>query len=67
MKVPCKDCPDRHYKCHSECEKYIEYKKRCDDLRERDRLERVSRHIEIERKICIKEYNRKKYHTNKKW
>lgn len=18
----CKDCPDRHYNCHSECEKY---------------------------------------------
>lgn len=22
MTAPCKDCPDRHYKCHSECEKY---------------------------------------------
>ena len=22
MTAPCKDCPDRHYKYHSECEKY---------------------------------------------
>lgn len=25
FKGPCKDCPDRHYLCHSECEKYIAY------------------------------------------
>lgn len=24
--APCKDCTDRHYKCHSECEKYKAYK-----------------------------------------
>ncbi len=22
---PCKNCPDRHLGCHSECEKYIAY------------------------------------------
>lgn len=22
MKAPCKDCPDRHPNCHSECEAY---------------------------------------------
>lgn len=30
MKVPiapCKDCPDRHLHCHSECEKYIQFVK----------------------------------------
>ena len=25
MKVPCKNCPDRHSKCHSECEKYKKF------------------------------------------
>jgi len=23
---PCKDCPDRHEKCHMECEKYLNWK-----------------------------------------
>lgn len=23
---PCKDCSERHIKCHSECEKYAKYK-----------------------------------------
>ena len=27
MKVPCKNCTDRHYKCHSECEKYLKFLK----------------------------------------
>lgn len=25
MKAPCKDCPDRHPNCHSQCEAYQEY------------------------------------------
>lgn len=32
--VPCKDCPDRHYKCHSECEKYAEYDRINKEIRE---------------------------------
>ncbi|MBO5963029.1 MAG: hypothetical protein J6P97_00950 [Bacteroidales bacterium] len=24
---PCKDCDKRHFKCHSECHEYIQYKK----------------------------------------
>lgn len=27
MKAPCLDCTERRFKCHSECEKYIEYVK----------------------------------------
>lgn len=23
---PCKDCPDRHPGCHSDCERYLEFK-----------------------------------------
>lgn len=24
---PCKDCTKRHFKCHSECDEYIQFKK----------------------------------------
>lgn len=28
IKPPCdRECPDRHVGCHSECEKYIKYRK----------------------------------------
>ena len=29
---PCKDCPDRHVLCHSNCEKYADYKARVEEL-----------------------------------
>ena len=67
MTAPCKDCPDRRFKCHSECERYREFRKRCDDMRERERLDNLGRKIEIDRAIQRKEYHRKKYHTDKKW
>ena len=35
IKSPCKDCPDRRVLCHSECEKYIAYRKRLDELNEK--------------------------------
>ena len=62
MTAPCKDCPDRRAHCHSCCEKYKEFKKHCDDLRERNRLGNLGLKIEIERKIQIK-----KRHNDKKW
>lgn len=31
---PCKDCPDRHYLCHSECEKYLAFRKCRDEYLE---------------------------------
>lgn len=27
IKPPCKDCSDRHLKCHSTCERYLDYRK----------------------------------------
>ena len=39
-KAPCKDCPDRHLGCHSQCEKYKAYteeRKRISDLRMKNR------------------------------
>ena len=47
MTAPCKDCADRHFKCHSCCERYKEFRKRCDDMRERERLDNLGRKIEI--------------------
>ena len=67
MTAPCKDCPDRRAHCHSCCERYKEFRKRCDDMRERERLDNLARRIEIDRVIQRKEYHRKKHHTDKKW
>ena len=30
---PCKDCSERHMKCHGECSKYIEFRRICDEKR----------------------------------
>lgn len=32
---PCYECPDRHYKCHSECDKYIEAKRRHAEIKQK--------------------------------
>lgn len=40
--MSCKDCQDRHYLCHSTCERYIAWKKKLDErnalIREEKRL-----------------------------
>ena len=38
---PCKDCPDRHIKCHASCERYLEYKKKNNEERQKDYKERL--------------------------
>lgn len=38
---PCQNCEDRHSGCHSECDAYILFRKRCDKVaeeKEKDRL-----------------------------
>lgn len=32
IQSPCKDCPDRRVLCHSECEKYLSYRARLDEI-----------------------------------
>ena len=49
MKAPCKDCPDRQVNCHSTCEKYIEYKKECDRLRQEHIAQSEANQYERER------------------
>ena len=41
--VPCKDCTERHIRCHSECERYKEFKKR-----NAERLAREAKRVEDE-------------------
>ena len=40
MNAPCKNCPDRHYLCHAECEKYTEFRKLRDEFLERKQKEK---------------------------
>lgn len=40
--MPCKDCKERYLGCHSKCEKYQNAKKRNDELREKERMEKYT-------------------------
>lgn len=35
IQSPCKDCPDRHLKCHATCERFLEYRKKYQEERKR--------------------------------
>lgn len=46
IKVPCKNCSDRHTMCHSTCEKYLKFKKQNDEIREiKKRVNQISSDI----------------------
>lgn len=40
MKPPCKDCPDRHLNCHSECIRYLRWKEHLKALRAAEKAEK---------------------------
>ena len=40
MKPPCKDCPDRHLNCHSECIRYLRWKEHLEALRAAEKVEK---------------------------
>ena len=48
-KAPCKDCPNRQVGCHSTCEKYIEYKKESDRIREEKHAQNELKQFDRER------------------
>lgn len=50
MLSPCKDCPDRHPHCHSECEKYKAFDALCEQARKKRNLERQT---EDAIQICV--------------
>ena len=39
MKSPCKDCCERCYKCHSNCERYLKFRAELDETNEQKRSE----------------------------
>lgn len=39
MKVPCKDCHERHMGCHAECSIYKEFQAECEKVRSLRELE----------------------------
>lgn len=44
MKMPCKDCKERHLECHSNCDKYTEAKKELSKLKKIKREEKEKRY-----------------------
>ncbi|MBQ8603879.1 MAG: hypothetical protein IJ410_03425 [Oscillospiraceae bacterium] len=47
MNAPCYKCPDRHYKCHGNCEKYAEYTAYRARIREEQRQQTaINEHID---------------------
>lgn len=40
MKAPCRDCTERQLGCHSDCEKYINYRKWQDETNAKIRKEK---------------------------
>lgn len=40
MSAPCKDCTDRHLKCHGVCEKYKQYTKQLEFKKLRDKAQK---------------------------
>lgn len=43
---PCHNCSERRPGCHSECDRYISFRKNEDALKEKDRIERISNYTE---------------------
>lgn len=41
-KCPCQKCKDRKLNCHSKCEKYLEWVKANEKIRNKERIEKVS-------------------------
>lgn len=61
---PCKDCPDRHIGCHSDCERYLARKKVYDEwnnkvFNERSKSRAVDKYL-IDRSIKVKAKYRRK-------
>ena len=51
IQSPCKDCPNRHLKCHSECQKYQDYRK---NLEAEKSLIKLEKEIDTYQKIACK-------------
>lgn len=56
----CKDCPDRHLHCHSECDRYKDYRTRKDEENKRIKREKNIYNYEKETYVRLKKLNSKK-------
>ena len=66
--APCKNCGDRHYKCHSECESYKLYRekiKRVSELRQKD-AEQDRASYDRRYKVLHKEFKSKIFKSPKR-
>ena len=58
LKASRKNCEDRHFKCHMECEKYIEYTKALDEIKEIKRREGITNDWEIKKSKRLARFRR---------
>lgn len=66
IKVPCKDCSERSAECHSLCDKYREFQKQNEELKEKRRLQRETDVYGEQRKFRLKTEKEKRLRLNKK-
>ena len=60
MKPPCKDCPDRHLNCHSECIRYLRWKEHLAALKAAEKAEKDKEVIFNQMRLRLRIiYNRK--------
>lgn len=55
-KSPCKDCPDRHLHCHSECDRYKTFAKEKRELNEAINKARHEEHLRKSHRSYIRYY-----------
>ena len=58
MQPPCYKCPDRHIKCHAECEKYKEYTKHQQEIKDNEFKNKLYYRYLKDRKDKTIKYNR---------
>lgn len=63
IQSPCKDCPDRHVRCHSTCGKYIKFKEDVEISKKKavQLAEQVSFERDITRNLRRNKDNRRKW------
>lgn len=60
LNAPCLDCPERCFKCHSVCEKYIAFRAELNLLNEAKRLEYEAGFMEMEKSRLRSKYHAKR-------
>jgi len=61
-KCPCKDCKKRKISCHSTCKNYLEWVKKNEYLKHKERIEKV----DVSSGWCYKRKGKRKYDRSSK-